>query len=74
MKFEIGETLRHISDKKPLFEKYFTQELLVIERSLQECPGGIQRNYLCRSIAKNSPSTTLVQFNEIELIEIKDEK
>lgn len=43
---------------------------LVVERVLQECPGGIQRHYTCRAVfADGHIKDSLFQMNEVELIE-----
>ena len=41
--------------------------LVILSRSLEECYGGIQRHYLCRTYVERGLRER-IQFNEIELI------
>lgn len=77
-KFKVGDVLQAIftpktieKDEEPSWvraKEVF--KLHVIERLYQECPGGIQRHYICRPItAKDgSPHIKYIQFNEIEVV------
>ncbi len=43
----------------------------IIERMYQECPGGVQLHYLCRS-SEVFNREQLVRYNEIELMALPD--
>ena len=45
--------------------------LFILERRLQECPGGTQKHYLCRYYVREGYKTEL--FNEIELVAYPNE-
>lgn len=61
-KFNIGDTLTHVAG--------CGEKLFVVERTLQEFPGGIERHYFCRVISRVGLGGNLVQFNETELKEV----
>ena len=73
--FKVGDVvhhrLRHSSEFHPDKEK--KTPLLILERIAQECPGGVQKFYMCRlgTISGNIPITIepakLFQFSEIEV-------
>jgi|TARA_B100000809_G_C14942329_1_gene460887 hypothetical protein len=44
----------------------------IVERSYQECPGGIQLHYLCRPHGFMRDKNTMIRLNEIELIEMPE--
>lgn len=46
--------------------------LIVLERRLQECPGGSQKHYLCRYWTREGFKTEF--FNEIELAAYPEER
>lgn len=91
-KFEIGEIVTtkaavasytNLPDDEG--KRYSPQDLFIIERTLQQCPGGIQRHYHCRSGAMRTGYNSeygctkdIFIFNEIELItppkQIKEKK
>lgn len=45
----------------------------VVERMIQECPGGVQFHYTCRIHHEDSLGINYVKFNEIELKEYDSE-
>lgn len=47
-------------------------KLHIVERLYQECPGGVQRHYICRPIdyTGGTPHVKCIQFNEIELTDL----
>lgn len=46
------------------------QRMQIIERTLQECPGGMQRHYACRVFsAEGHVVDRIFSFNEIELVQ-----
>ena len=64
-KFSIGETvvvtatrveadrlnlLSEEAKESTIYGRYLPTLLSIVERALQECPGGIQRHYVCRGI------------------------
>lgn len=73
-KFQIGDIVlmkvgiakAEMASSFPKECRYMPQPLMVIERRLQECPGGTQRHYLL-SIGDNQ-----CLCNEIELVSIQD--
>ena len=75
-KFSIGDTLRPVAAAVPL--KIGTGRrllggedvrLFVVGRKLEECPGGVQRHYVCRYHTSTGHfGTTFTEFNEIELV------
>lgn len=82
-KFKIGQTVQHAAaveweideQKKDNFDwpsRNTEQRWFIIERIAQECPGGVQRHYVCRGVSRNGSVTKeLHKFNEVELSELK---
>ncbi len=78
-KFSLGATVRHVTAGEPMSEKESQktwgnpdreQRWFVLERLLQECPGGIQRHYVCRGVTRNGGITSgSYKFLEQELQE-----
>lgn len=80
-KYEIGQTVFHTAaatweaeevkdDEKRLWARgfYSEQRWFIIERMAQECPGGVQKHYVCRGVSRNGSVTKeFFKFNEIEL-------
>jgi len=67
-KYKIRDLLMHFTTNPEVEEP---QAYMVLERRLQECPGGIQRSYVCRAVqahANGSVYRNLVEMNEIELV------
>lgn len=65
-KFEIGQIVEHMG----VARTDDTERLYVVQRVLIQCPGGVQREYHCRSIVRRgSLSMNLVHCNEVELRE-----
>lgn len=54
---------------------YFSeQRWFIIERHLQECPGGVQKHYTCRGVSRGGVVTKdYFRFNEIELSTVNKE-
>lgn len=85
-KFDIGQTVEHISSAEWRAEKTDSQvedlvnrwgsrsdqRWFIVERYSQECPGGVQKHYVCRGVGFGSIVTKeYFKFNEIELVAIK---
>ncbi len=50
----------------------YWDKMQVIERTLQECPGGVQIHYTCRPITERGAfSKDLYRFNTIEIEEVE---
>jgi hypothetical protein len=48
------------------------QRWFIVERHLQECPGGVQKHYTCRGVSRGGSVTKdYFRFNEIELAAFK---
>ena len=76
-KFELGDTVKHKTQEIDYKDglrwgstgiecRYF-----IIERLLQQCPGGTQRHYLCRAVTKTNVSVSendSKRLNEIEIV------
>ena len=62
--FEIGDDVQHVSAKDDRFDPV---RMLVVERRYQECPGGVQLEYVCRRMSLGMPADHLAIFNEVEL-------
>jgi len=62
-KFEIGDTCVHTA----VGTRHAKALLFIVERTLQQCPGGIQRHYGCRTVSVREITYGLTNFNEIEL-------
>lgn len=78
-KFKIGQFVKHVgavpykSDNPPFWSDLSPMRLLVIERGLQECPGGVQRYYYCRSVKYSGHfHSEPFRLNEIELTEAEE--
>ena len=61
-KFKIGETVVHVSNAK---EKPVV--LFIVNRQIEQCPGGVQLHYICRHIDEGFISIQYIKCNEIEL-------
>jgi len=72
-KFKIGETVRHIVNKKQDDEGK-GHVLFIAGRTIEQCPGGEQFHYNCRVVNDNGIGTNQVIFNEVELIEFDEIK
>lgn len=74
-KFNIGDTVAHVL---PVPGGAKAMPMLVVERLLQECQGGIQRSYRCRMSSKHLASFMLAdalhEFAEIELVKFEEPK
>ena len=86
-KFAVGATLEHIAAAHRMVEltgqtdryepkPHLPVQFYVLERVLQQCPGGVQRHYMVRMVHPVGPGLSpvtgkpdIVQFNEIELRE-----
>lgn len=68
-KYKIGDTLKVKS-----YPKIGLFLIHIVERSTQECPGGIQFHYTGRVISTGSIQNDWVRFNEIELEEYDAKK
>ena len=81
-KFKVGDVVEHVgvevqelpedeARKMPDEIDMFHREALrffIVERLVQECPGGFQVHYRARPMNKQGPTTTAtVQLNEIEV-------
>lgn len=66
--FEVGDVVA-IADAPDVEESYERiQRWKIVERLLQECPGGIQRHYTCKGFSRfGMVHKDYVKFNEIEL-------
>lgn len=87
-KFKIGQTVFHTAaatweaeeiaegDRKNWPRGFFSeQRWFIIERMTQECPGGVQKHYVCRGVSRSGGVTKeFFKFNEIELEEVKNGK
>jgi len=60
-KFRIGDVLEFVHKLND------NCKMLVLERLLQECSGGIQRSYLVRCISERMIDREAIRVNEIEL-------
>jgi len=63
-KFKVNEVVKssvmRLGEKMPYFQ--------IVERLIQECPGGIQYHYKCRHLFDDGGiSTNYIQLNEIEV-------
>lgn len=75
-KFKIGENVTTVFYKETEKKEFFGRRNVtgfIVERMLQECPGGIQRHYLCRLSSSDGGDCgkDYVRFNEIELIKLE---
>lgn len=75
-KFSVGQFVR--SSFCALREQMGSRERLestyqIVERTYQECPGGVQLHYLCRPSASIWNDKGYVRLNEIELIPMPEE-
>lgn len=69
--FGLGDVLTHrgyLGDPVPAA----LPRLFVLERTAQECPGGVQKHYLCRALCQTAEGASLLSrepltFNEAEL-------
>lgn len=66
--FALGETVYHRSMLTARFPAK-SVPLFIVERIIQQCPGGVQRHYRCRIL---DSTWGFVEFNEIELIAAKE--
>ncbi len=75
-KFSIGSFVRpsiaelsESNETEPFSLSGSDERFTIVERRLQECPGGIQKHYVARAGSANgSTAANAVIFNEIELI------
>jgi hypothetical protein len=74
-KFEIGSFVRHIGArpsapaKRGFYYKESEERMQIVERLLQQCPGGTQRHYKCRLFnASGGFADRENMLNEIELV------
>ena len=73
-KFKLGEIVQCMGGFHKLENKDFPGDwsikrckLQIVERSIQNCPGGYQIHYSVRHHMVDSFGTKYIQFNEIEL-------
>lgn len=80
-KFKIGDVVRHrisgMAEDPPEGERtrYFSSStdrktrFIILERILQECHGGIQRNYNCRAVgSEGQMADKCINASELELV------
>jgi len=61
-KYHIADKLCHVADH--------SLRMFVVAVLTEECPGGTQYHYQCRTVTGDNHSHQLTKFNEVELIEI----
>lgn len=72
-KFKVGGTVKHVASNIRS-EKGGTAVFFIVERLLQQCPGGIQIHYDGRHIFEDGGvSIRVIRVNEIELEEYNPE-
>ena len=68
--YRIGDTLAHRAELVAPASRR-PSRLFVVERIQQECPGGVQRSYICRPVRAEFGTANVmaeyVRFNEVEL-------
>jgi len=72
-KFEIGDVVKlavSANQSASWMGKTIHRELrgLIVERRLEECPGGIQRHYTIRFVRSDGEFSDNTRHNEIELV------
>lgn len=68
-KFKIGDRVRHIARTSEFMEGK-VEDIFIVQRMLEQCPGGIQLHYTCRALGDEGMATNLIRFNEVELVGI----
>lgn len=73
-KFEIGQTVKHVAqDLSPKYRVQWQREesqWFIVSRLLEQCPGGVQRHYVCRGVSSYGVVADYIKFNEVELEKI----